>query len=54
MPRDLPTAPDSTRSKFWRKALPSSVSERFIDLNLAAFEKGYEYGVELLKKESGK
>jgi 2-oxoglutarate ferredoxin oxidoreductase subunit gamma len=31
-----------------RKALPSSVPERFIDLNLAAFEKGYEYGVELL------
>ncbi len=34
-----------------RKALPSSVPERFIDLNLAAFEKGYEYGVELLAKE---
>lgn len=31
-----------------RKALPSSVPERFIDLNLAAFEKGYEYGVELM------
>ncbi len=37
-----------------RKALPSSVPERFIDLNLAAFEKGYEYGVELLAEKSGK
>ncbi|MFH1690775.1 MAG: 2-oxoacid:acceptor oxidoreductase family protein [Candidatus Eisenbacteria bacterium] len=31
-----------------RKALPSSVPERFIDLNLEAFEKGYEYGMEML------
>jgi 2-oxoglutarate ferredoxin oxidoreductase subunit gamma len=31
-----------------RKALPSSVPERFIDLNLEAFEKGYEYGVEMM------
>lgn len=31
-----------------RKALPSSVPERFVDLNLEAFEKGYEYGIALL------
>ena len=31
-----------------RKALPTSVPERFIDLNLAAFERGYEYGSALL------
>jgi 2-oxoglutarate ferredoxin oxidoreductase subunit gamma len=28
-----------------RKALPSSVPERFVDLNVKAFEQGYEYGL---------
>ena len=27
-----------------RKAIPQSVPERFVDKNLAAFDKGYEYG----------
>ena len=34
-----------------RKALPESVPSRFIDLNIEAFEKGYEYGLEQLKKK---
>jgi len=34
-----------------RKAIPGSVPKRFVDLNLQAFEKGYEYGKELLSKE---
>jgi len=28
-----------------REALPSSVPERFVDLNIKAFERGYEYGL---------
>jgi 2-oxoglutarate ferredoxin oxidoreductase subunit gamma len=35
-----------------REALPSSVPERFVDLNVQAFEKGFEYGEGLLKKGS--
>jgi 2-oxoglutarate ferredoxin oxidoreductase subunit gamma len=34
-----------------RKALPGSVPQRFLDLNLQAFEKGYEYGQEILDKQ---
>jgi 2-oxoglutarate ferredoxin oxidoreductase subunit gamma len=34
-----------------RKAIPGSVPQRFVDLNVKAFEKGYEYGQELLSKE---
>jgi len=34
-----------------RKAIPGSVPKRFIDLNLQAFEKGYEYGQETLNKQ---
>lgn len=34
-----------------RKTIPESVPKRFADLNLQAFEKGYEYGKELLSKE---
>lgn len=30
------------------KAIPESVPERFIDLNLKAFQRGYEYGENLL------
>lgn len=33
-----------------RKALPSSVPSRFVDLNVKAFERGYEYGLALLGK----
>jgi 2-oxoglutarate ferredoxin oxidoreductase subunit gamma len=33
-----------------RKTIPESVPSRFIDLNIKAFEKGYESGLEQLKK----
>jgi len=33
-----------------RKAIPGSVPEKALPLNLKAFEKGYEYGMELLNK----
>lgn len=32
-----------------KKALPESVPERYIDLNMKAFNKGYEYGIEQKK-----
>lgn len=32
-----------------KKAIPESVPERFVDKNIAAFEKGYEYSLEHLK-----
>ncbi len=31
-----------------RKALPSSIPSRFVELNTKAFEEGYKFGVELL------
>jgi len=34
-----------------KKALPGLVPKRFLELNIRAFEKGYDYGVELLTKE---
>jgi len=34
-----------------KKALPGLVPERFLDLNIKAFNKGYEYGEEILKEE---
>jgi len=34
-----------------KKALPGLVPERFLDLNIKAFDKGYDYGEEILKKE---
>jgi 2-oxoglutarate ferredoxin oxidoreductase subunit gamma len=37
-----------------KKALPGSVPDRFIDVNIQAFERGYEYGLEQLKKGNGK
>lgn len=33
-----------------REALPSSVPERFVELNERAFEQGYKYGMKLLGK----
>ncbi len=33
-----------------RTALPTSVPERFVDLNVKAFERGYEYGLAVLGK----
>lgn len=34
-----------------KKALPGLVPSRFLDLNIKAFDKGYEYGKEVLAKE---
>jgi 2-oxoglutarate ferredoxin oxidoreductase subunit gamma len=34
-----------------KKALPGLVPERFMDLNIRAFDKGYDYGMELLAAE---
>ena len=31
-----------------KKALPGSVPERFLDTNIEALEKGYEYGKNLI------
>ncbi len=33
-----------------RKALPEAVPEKAVDLNLKAFDRGYEYGKQVLKK----
>lgn len=33
-----------------KKALPGLVPKRFLDLNIRAFERGYEYGLEQLKQ----
>ena len=35
-----------------KKALPGSVPDRFLDTNIEALEKGYEYGKKLISKES--
>jgi 2-oxoglutarate ferredoxin oxidoreductase subunit gamma len=34
-----------------KKALPGLVPSRFLQLNIQAFEKGYDYGVDLMSKE---
>jgi len=34
-----------------KKAIPTLVPSRFVELNLKAFDKGYDYGRELLTKE---
>jgi len=34
-----------------KKALPGLVPDRFLDLNIKAFDKGYEYGQGILKEE---
>jgi 2-oxoglutarate ferredoxin oxidoreductase subunit gamma len=35
-----------------KKALPGLVPKRFLELNIRAFEKGYDYGAELLSQET--
>ena len=37
-----------------KKALPGSVPERFIDKNIEAFNKGYQYGIDILEKTKTK
>lgn len=39
-----------TTSEVMKKGIPGLVPERFLKLNLKAFDKGYEYGLETLKK----
>jgi len=33
-----------------KKALPGSVPDRFLDLNIEAFDRGYQFGIDLLNK----
>jgi 2-oxoglutarate ferredoxin oxidoreductase subunit gamma len=37
-----------------KKALPGLVPQRFLDLNIKAFERGYDYGTEVLSQEKQK
>jgi 2-oxoglutarate ferredoxin oxidoreductase subunit gamma len=37
-------------SEAMKKALPGLVPGRFLDLNIKAFDRGYEYGLEAIKK----
>ena len=37
-----------------KKAIPESVPERFADVNLKAFDKGYEYGKKMLERSNSK
>ncbi len=37
-----------------KKALPGLVPQRFLELNIRAFEKGYDYGLEQLKQSAEK
>jgi 2-oxoglutarate ferredoxin oxidoreductase subunit gamma len=37
-----------------KKAIPGSVPERALELNLKAFERGYDFGLEVLKKQKKK
>ena len=34
-----------------KKALPGLVPDRFVDLNMKAFDKGYDHGIQVLKEE---
>ena len=42
---------NTVNSEAVKKALPSSVPERFIDINIDAFNKGYQYGIDILEKK---
>ena len=37
-----------------KKALPGLVPDRFLDLNIRAFDKGYEYGLRILEESKKK
>jgi hypothetical protein len=37
-----------------KKALPGLVPDRFLDLNIRAFDKGYEYGLRKLEESKKK
>lgn len=36
-----------------KKALPGLVPDRFLKINIKAFDKGYEYGMDLINQENG-
>ncbi len=40
-------------SEAMKKSLPGSVPNRFLELNIKAFDKGYEYGKEVLHGKEG-
>ncbi len=37
-----------------KKALPDLVPKRFLDINIRAFDQGYQYGLETLSKDQKK
>lgn len=41
-------------SEAMKKALPGLVPDRFLNLNIKAFDKGYEYGLKILKERKQK
>jgi 2-oxoglutarate ferredoxin oxidoreductase subunit gamma len=43
-----------TTAEVMKKALPGLVPDRFLDKNFNAFDKGYDYGVDMLKGGEGK
>ncbi len=45
---------DIVSKEAMEKALPGSVPERFLELNMKAFRRGYQYGLELVESRKGK
>jgi 2-oxoglutarate ferredoxin oxidoreductase subunit gamma len=43
-----------TTAEVMKKALPGLVPDRFLEKNFTAFDKGYDYGVEVMKKAGAK
>ena len=43
-----------TSGDVMKKALPGLVPDRFLDLNIKAFDKGYDYGIQILDEEKKK
>ena len=43
-----------TTAEVMKKALPGLVPDRFLDKNFNAFDKGFDYGLEMLKGGNGK
>lgn len=41
-----------TKPEVMKKALPGLVPDRFLDLNKKAFDRGYEYGLEVAKERA--
>jgi 2-oxoglutarate ferredoxin oxidoreductase subunit gamma len=37
-----------------KKALPGLVPQRFLDINIRAFDQGYQYGLQTLSKDQKK